>query len=157
MIARDCIPRRNLVNFGSKVKPAEDNGCWEWVGAISGNGYGTFHLMGRNVGAHRASYIIFVGDIPRGKSVLHSCDNRRCVNPRHLSVGTAKENTRQMVDRGRCNPSKGENNYNCKLSDDEVAMIREATGKYADIAKKFGCTPQYVGALKRGEWRKEQS
>jgi hypothetical protein len=79
----------------SKVKIAP-NGCWEWQGAINAEGYGG---LGRAGKAHRASYEAFIGPIPPGLWVLHNCDNRCCVNPDHLYVGTAKDNRKDFMDR----------------------------------------------------------
>lgn len=75
--------------------------CWPWTACIERNGYGSFHVGGRRKWAHRVSYELNVGPIPSGEYVLHSCDNRRCVNPAHLRVGTHADNMRDMVDRGR--------------------------------------------------------
>lgn len=76
-------------------------GCWEWQGWTA-HGYGYFrHDDGTDWRAHRASYSLLVGPIPEGFCVLHSCDNRRCVNPEHLWVGTASDNMRDCVQKGR--------------------------------------------------------
>lgn len=78
----------------------QGSGCREWTGAAS-EGYGTFKLEGRTYRSHRVAYRFFIGEIPDGLMVLHSCDNRLCVNPEHLSVGTALDNTRDMIAKGR--------------------------------------------------------
>ena len=77
------------------------DGCWEWNGYRSSDGYGQFTLFGKAWRAHRASHVLFTGEIPDGYFVLHSCDNPPCVNPAHLRAGTAKENAQDMVARGR--------------------------------------------------------
>ena len=80
---------------------ATPSGCWEWTGYRSHDGYGQFTLFGKGWRAHRASHVLFIGEIPDGYFVLHSCDNPPCVNPAHLRAGTPKENVQDMVERGR--------------------------------------------------------
>lgn len=80
--------------------------CWEWVGARSNFGYGSFKLDNKTTTAHRASWVLFYGDIPEGMWVLHKCDNPPCVNPSHLELGDRKKNMLDCVKRGRHNNAK---------------------------------------------------
>jgi len=81
--------------------------CWEWKGYISRGGYGRFRAGGRSLpaaSAHRVAYVLAKGQIPDGMLVMHACDNRRCVNPSHLSIGSYADNNHDMMSKGRFNP-----------------------------------------------------
>jgi hypothetical protein len=77
-----------------------ESGCKEWTGGVS-EGYGTFSIERRTYRSHRVAYRYFVGPIPDGLMVLHKCDNPLCVNPAHLFAGTALDNVRDMIAKGR--------------------------------------------------------
>ena len=92
--------------FWDKVKKTDS--CWIWKASYRGNGYGGFRWNGKMVSASRASWIIKNGEIPRGEGyhglcVLHRCDNRRCVRPDHLFLGTNKDNVLDCWRKGRSN------------------------------------------------------
>lgn len=76
----------------AKVDKAED-GCWEWLGSRTSNGYGRHQMRGKHWMAHRAAYVLLVGPIADGMQLDHLCRNRGCVNPEHLEQVTARENT----------------------------------------------------------------
>ena len=77
------------------------NGCWEWVGCIGVWGYGQISFMGKSKSAHRISWELYKGEIPKGKLILHKCDNPACVNPSHLFIGTWGDNMKDMVAKDR--------------------------------------------------------
>lgn len=110
-------------------------GCWLWTQSLHPTGYGLFRCGSMSDGtrrrerAHRASYRLFVGPIPDGMDILHSCDVRRCVNPAHLRPGTAHENMQDARRKNRL--AIGERHHGATLSDAEVADI-----KYGDMFGK---------------------
>ena len=93
---------KTIEEFMSRVKVDGVSGCWEWQSYIcKRDGYGKIGFDGKIIGTHRISYILHHGSIPDGLFVLHKCDNRKCVNPEHLYVGTAKDNMNDKMDRDR--------------------------------------------------------
>lgn len=113
-------PEQKIKAFWSKVAiTANDDLCWEWQGGLR-DGYG---LTGVNKRAHRIAWELTYGKIPDGLFICHSCDNRACCNPKHLFLGTNKDNVDDMVNKGR--QVKGERNGQHKITLLEVLEIRK--------------------------------
>lgn len=135
--------------------------CWEWRGRLDKKGYGVFHVANLKYGrTHRIAYLIAVGDIDDGLSICHKCDNRKCVRPDHLFLGTNEDNTRDMVEKGRNKSwmkepgaTRGENSFRSKLTDDLVVSIRRRIrngemGK--DVARELGISHPTLSEAKCG-------
>lgn len=119
--------------------------CWLWIGTIKDNGYGTLGIGGRGcnkITAHRLSWELHFGPIPKGKYVCHSCDNRVCVNPSHFFLGDASSNAIDMRSKHRC-PTK--------LTVDQVRVLRTGIGSQRALAEKYGVSPTLVGKIRRNE------
>lgn len=134
--------------FWSKVNKTEH--CWLWTAHKNRLGYGTYMVNSkrRSYLAHRFSWEINFGSIPNGLCVLHKCDVRSCVNPDHLFVGTQKDNILDMVNKKRNTHPRGEKNPKCKLSDDQIILIRKDLRKQSDIAKEFGVVQTTISKIK---------
>jgi len=127
--------------------------CWEWTGYKSRGGYGRIRYCGRSVGAHRVSWIEHFGPIPEGLAVCHKCDNRSCVNPDHLFIGTQADNMRDMQAKKRrrgVGGQRGEGHHNAKLREEDVRLIRSLAGSDKAIAERFGMTRRYIWSVRHG-------
>jgi hypothetical protein len=135
--------------------------CWNWTGALRGHhkkgGYGTFSLDNKQWISSRASYTLFKGKIPEGLFVLHSCDNRLCVNPEHLRTGTHQENMDDMKARGRQANQNGENHGNNKLMDCDILEMLVLHGfgfTNIELSKQFKISDGMVSMIvNRKRWK----
>lgn len=138
--------------FWSKVDIGSDDQCWIWKARKETTKfqYGRFSFNGRNEHAHRVSYLLSNGEIPKGLYVLHTCDNPTCVNPKHLFLGTSTDNMRDMESKGRGRHPSLENGSKAKLTNDQAAEIftRGNHGeKRCDLAKEFGISSVAVSYI----------
>ncbi len=122
--------------------------CWLWTGALyQRDGYGQFWDGTKRTRAHRFAYEYFVGSLDDNQ-VLHRCDNRACVNPEHLFLGTHADNMTDMVKKGRSPRMQGERNGAAKLTETRVKTARYAHHKYGipqqQIAKRYGVSPAAI-------------
>lgn len=133
-----------------------NSGCLIWLASLNGNGYGQVRYEGRNHLSHRLFYKKQFGSIPDGVCVLHRCDNRACVNPEHLFLGTRDDNQKDMAKKGRWKNKvfEGEQNGFAKLTEVQVLEIRATGGLQREIAEQYGITQTAVSAIKRrAAWR----
>lgn len=127
--------------FWSKVDKGSDDECWNWNAAITPKGYPVIGAdkTNKTIKAHRVSWELINGEIPEGMMVLHKCDNSKCVNPKHLYLGTHQDNMDDKAERDR--------SRNYVLSDQDVRDIRAMKKKnvsYRKIAKKYGVSGQLI-------------
>lgn len=134
--------------------------CWNWTAATHKFGYGEFRFKSIFYRTHRFSYEMHHGTIPDGMSVLHHCDNPRCVNPDHLYAGTAVENSIDMHSRGRWklrNPYCGERHHLSRLSANDVLDIRSKLKNGTAIralAREYGVNQGTIQGIDRGKnWK----
>ncbi|RYE67377.1 MAG: HNH endonuclease [Oxalobacteraceae bacterium] len=142
--------KENKTKFLERTK--EVNGCWEWQGLRCPRGYGRTTLNRKQMPAHRASWVIHKGEIDGGLFVLHKCDNKPCVNPSHLYLGTHVENARDRAERGQA--ASGERSGRAKLSVIQVAAIKEALAagsSCASLGREYGVHRQTIHKIKNGE------
>lgn len=134
------------VRFWTGIKLILGSVCWIWR-RNSCNGYGTFQLNGKMIYVHRWAYEYFFGPIPEGMKVLHSCDNPKCVNPEHLSLGTDRDNTRDCIKKGRA----WWQNYRSERLDSVLAILRSEGGfcRPKHLAPLLGRRSGYVAQVLR--------
>ena len=140
----------SFIHWMSKFHIA-NNGCIEWVGKITSEGYGAINGSERT--AHRFAAIAMVGNAD-GRCVMHKCDNRLCCNPVHLVFGTKKDNMLDMAAKGRGSKTGARR----KLSDDDVVDILEMAERgitFGGIAKAFGISRIHAMRIARREDRKD--
>lgn len=146
------VERRPIVDrFEEKFIPEPNSGCWLWTGAMSG-GYGTFYCDDgdlRRVKSSRAAWMIYRGQIPDDKWVLHHCDNSACVNPDHLYLGDHEMNVTDRTRRDRNNPPHGSANGSAKLRESDIPLILADGRSHETIAKDYGVNQSQITRIKQ--------
>lgn len=143
--------------FWRRVDIRGPSECWAWLGAKFNSGYGSCQIGGKgspSTPAHRVAYDLHYGSLPKGRAlvVMHSCDNRLCVNPHHLSLGTPKQNTADMIARGRHArvAPVGADNGKAVITEADVRMIRASTETNKAIADRLGVAINTVRSVRIG-------
>jgi hypothetical protein len=134
--------------FWEKVNKNTDTECWEWMGLITTAGYGQISINTKKTYTHRYSAEL-AGMNTDGLLVCHSCDNRKCVNPKHLFLGTYKDNTQDMLVKGRSKNAETSKKRR-KLTDEEVREIRVSSLSCVKAGKKYGVGKSIIHHIRKG-------
>lgn len=159
---RYCVACTDRERFKDKVVFAGVE-CWLWQGArFKNGGYGQFreYRKRNSARAHVFAWRLWRGAVPAGLYVLHKCDNPPCVNPNHLFLGTAKDNSDDCGRKGRNGTTRhpeivrGARNGMAKLTDGAVRAIRKSTSKLRVAAKCYGVSESTISRIRLGKtWR----
>jgi len=152
--AYEMTIKERLLNFCIIDKKSE---CWNWISSKNEKGYGAISIKNKHCIAHRESYKIFIGKIPKKQLVCHRCDNPSCINPSHLFLGNDKINSDDKIKKGRLVSSPGSKNGNSKLNEKDVIKIKLKINKgynLVALAKEFNVTPESIYYIKNNKtWR----
>lgn len=136
------------------VNTIKKNGCSEWIGTITSDGYGTFKFKNKSYRAHRAHWELHMGPIPKGMIIGHHCDNKACIKIEHLFLSTPLNNSKDMVRKGR--QAKGSKNGSAKLNETQVKQILMISPEIpiSAIAEKYGVHQSTIRRILNGEYWK---
>ena len=142
-------------SFMSKIKMGAIDECWPFMAYVHREGYGQFRFntgrRARVIPSNRMAWMVFVGTDPGDLFVCHTCDNKLCVNPRHLFLGTPRDNVMDMMRKGRNYVQVGPRGYHWKLNQEQVDLIRDAHGRLgqtvSQLSRKFNVSRSTIGRI----------
>lgn len=153
------LQQKDIDRFWAKVDICGPDDCWKWQAGSNKHGYGKFWLRDEMIAAQRIAYVLSESKQPGKLCVCHSCDNRKCCNPRHLFLGTREENNRDRDAKGHHVSCPGEKHGMHILTEIEVKEIKDALKNYSrgmckELGKEYGVTGQSISCIKHNKsWR----
>ena len=162
------LTKKQLNRFWSYVDKKSVEECWEWKSYKGAGNYGHFYLNGKQIPAHRISWILENGPIPENDSndnricACHKCDNPSCVNPNHLFLGTDLDNMKDRDRKGRRTPFSpiGNKNGNSTVSIEtikEIELLLKQGSKNVEIANQLDVSEALVSNVKhKNHWSQRQ-
>lgn len=153
------LTEKQLRNFNVKIyKNSNLTECWLWIGGLMNKGYGIFRLNNQMFLTNRIAYFLDTEIDPGELNALHTCDIRRCVNPKHLFLGDNFDNVHDCMIKGRRAIHLGKTHGRVKLKEYEVIEIRrlrnETSMTFKEIGNQFGVKPQTIYKICLGEtWK----
>ena len=149
------------------VKKGNLNDCWEWIGCKNSTGYGSMTVNQKTYSAHRLIYVLTYPNTieykaPKDKTlkefILHSCDNRTCCNPNHMTLGNYNDNNKDAKNKGRSKTVYGANHKNAKLTQEQANKVRQLHGigiNYSQLGIFFGISANNISRICRNIGYKE--
>lgn len=141
--------------FGKVLKLPGWNNCWLWMASTYWDGYGKFYLHGKEYRAHRISWdIAFVEPLRTDQICCHKCDTPKCVNPKHLFIGTQKDNIQDCVNKNRKFVPRGSRHTLAKLTEEDVVQIKKLLDQdllHKEIAELFGVSRSLISHINNGD------
>ncbi len=149
---------RQVRTLRAKIDKRGPDDCWPWLGYCNPSGYGSVSFNNKNYRSHRVAYFLEKGE-PGKLLVCHRCDNPACCNPRHLFLGTHKDNMADCGTKGRCGAPKGACHWQSILTTKQVTEIKVALKNYrrgmvGELAKKYSVNQRTISMIKvEKNWR----
>lgn len=146
-------PKSTPASFWSKIDVRGEDECWNWTRSLR-NGYGHHSVNKKDVYAHRYAWHLSTGESVSGRMniIMHKCNNKLCCNPKHLELGTPKQNSNDAYRDGLS--KSGMSHPSTKISSDVVAKIRADNRPQTILAKLYGVSQPHISSIKRNAARR---